>query len=141
MANLLPKGQDKIMQTYEINLWQEKKIIEKVVKQFESDEEVLDFIKDNYDKKDELPRLDQEKGSLRQKKSSIIITWSKISTYVRKNAPRRLILDDHEKELKDTLEKSITSEVINEWGYNEMLRHTRKNYGPNPNAKGWNDKR
>ena len=63
MASLLPKGQDKIMQTYEINLWQEKKIIEKVVKQFESDEEVLDFIKDNYDKKDELPRLDQEKAT------------------------------------------------------------------------------
>ena len=43
------------------------------------------------------------------------------------------------KELKDTLEKSITQEVVNEWGYNEMLRHTRKAYGPNPNAKGFYD--
>jgi hypothetical protein len=127
------------MQTYEINLWRDKKVIEKVVKQFETDDDVLEFIKDNYDKEDELPRLDQEKGYLRPKKSSIIITWSKISTYVRKNAPRRLILDDHEKELKGTLEKSITSEVINDWGYNEMLRHTRKNYGPNPDAKGYNE--
>jgi hypothetical protein len=127
------------MQTYEINLWRDKKVIEKVVKQFETDDDVLKFIKDNYDKEDELPRLDQEKGYLRPKKSSIIITWSKISTYVRKNAPRRLILDDHEKELKGTLEKSITSEVINDWGYNEMLRHTRKNYGPNPDAKGYNE--
>jgi len=129
------------MQTYEINLWEDKKIIEKVVKQFKEDEDVLKFIADNFDKDDELPRLDQEKGYLRPKKSSIIITWSKIATYIRKNAPKRLELDDHEKELKDTLEKSITTEVINEWGYNEMLRHTKRAYGPNPKAKGFYDKK
>ena len=127
------------MPTYEINLWQEKRIIEKVVKQFENDEDVMKFIEDNFDKDDELPRLDQEKGYLRPKKNSIIITWSKIATYVRKNAPKRLELDENEKELKGTLEKSITTEVINEWGYNEMLRHTRKAYGPNPKAKGYYD--
>ena len=129
------------MQTYEINLWKDKRVIEKVVKQFKTDEDVMKFIADNFDKSDELPRLDQEKGFLRPKKSDIIITWAKISTYVRKNAPRRMVLDENEKELKDTLEKSITSEVINEWGYNEMLRHTSKNYGPNPNAKGFLDKK
>ena len=127
------------MPTYEINLWQDKKVIEKVVKQFETDENVLKFIKEHFDKDEELPRLDQEKGYLRPKKSNIIITWSKISTYVRKNAPKRLELDESEKQLKDTLEKSITSEVINEWGYNEMLRHTQKNYGPNPDAKGYDE--
>ena len=127
------------MPTYEINLWQEKKVIEKVVKQFEDDEKVLDFIKEHFDRDEELPRLDQEKGYLRPKKNSIIITWSKISTYVRKNAPKRLELDDGEKQIKDTLEKSITSEVISEWGYNEMLRHTRKAYGPNPYAKGYDE--
>ena len=127
------------MQTYEINLWKEKKIIEKIVKEFESDDAVLQYIGDNYDREDELPRLDQEKGFLRPKQSDIIITWSKISTYVRKKGPTRLVLDDHEKELKDTLEKSITQEVINEWGYDEMLRHTRRGYGPNPEAKGYND--
>ena len=127
------------MPTYEINLWQEKKVIEKVVKQFETDKDVLKFIHEHFDKEEELPRLDQEKGYLRPKKSSIIITWSKISTYVRKNAPKRLELDDHEKELKGTLEKSITAEVINEWGYNEMLRYAENNYGPNPNATGYNE--
>ena len=129
------------MQTYEINLWEDKKIIEKVVKQFEKDADVLEFIAEHFDRDDELPRLDQEKGYLRPKKSSIIITWSKIATYVRKNAPKRLELDEHEKELKDTLEKSITTEVINEWGYNEMLRYTRKAYGPNPDAKGYYDRK
>jgi len=127
------------MPTYEINLWQDKKVIEKVVKQFESDANVLEFIKEHFDKDEELPRLDQEKGYLRPKKSSIIITWSKISTYIRKHAPKRLELDESEKQLKDTLEKSITSEVINEWGYNEMLRYTKKYYGPNPHAKGYKD--
>ena len=129
------------MQTYEINLWQDKKVVEKVVKQFETDDDVLKFIEDHFDREDELPRLDQEKGYLRPKKSSIIITWAKIATYVRKNAPKRLELDENEKELKGTLEKSITSEVINEWGYNEMLRHTKKAYGPNPNAKGYYDRK
>ena len=129
------------MQTYEINLWLDKRVIEKIVKEFESDDAVLQYIGDNYDKEDELPRLDQEKGFLRPKQRDIIITWSKISTYVRKKGPKQLVLDDREKELKDTLEKSITQEVINEWGYNEMLRHTKKAYGPNPNAKGFNDRK
>ena len=31
------------MQTYEINLWLDKKIIEKIVKQFEKDEDVLQY--------------------------------------------------------------------------------------------------
>jgi hypothetical protein len=127
------------MPTYEINLWQDKKVIEKVVKQFETDEKVLEFIKEHFDRDEELPRLDQEKGYLRPKKSSIIITWSKIATYVRKKAPKRLELDESEKQLKDTLEKSITSEVITEWGREEMLRYTRKNYGPNPDAKGYDE--
>ena len=127
------------MPTYEINLWQDKKVMEKVVKQFETDDDVLKFIHEHFDKEEEFPRLDQEKGYLRPKKNSIIITWSKISTYVRKNAPKRLELDDHEKELKGTLEKSITAEVINEWGYNEMLRYAEKNYGPNPKATGFNE--
>jgi hypothetical protein len=35
------------MQTYEINLWQDKKVIEKVVKQFDNDEKVLEFIKEH----------------------------------------------------------------------------------------------
>ena len=127
------------MPTYEINLWQDKKVIEKVVKQFETDDNVLEFIKEHFDREEELPRLDQEKGYLRPKRDSIIITWSRISTYVRKKGPKRVELDESEKQLKDTLEKSITSEVITEWGRGEMLRHTRRAYGPNPNAKGYKD--
>ena len=58
---------------------------------------------------------------------------------MRKNAPKRLGLDEHEQELKDTLDKSITQETINQWGKNEMFRHVRNNYGPNPDAKGYDE--
>jgi predicted AlkP superfamily phosphohydrolase/phosphomutase len=127
------------MRTYEINVWRDKKIIEKVVRQFENEEAVTDYIKNRWDSGVELPRLDREKGFLRPKTRDDIITWAKISTYVRKRGPRRIELTAEEKEIQGTLEKSITHEVIDEWGRGEMLRHVRKAYGPNPNAKGYNE--
>jgi hypothetical protein len=50
------------MQTYEINLWLDKKVIEKVVKQFDNDEEVMEYIKNNFDTDPdpEFPSLDPE---------------------------------------------------------------------------------
>ena len=125
-------------QTYEINLWKDKKIVEKVVKQFENDQEVLDYIKDNFDRQPDpqYPQLDPLRGYVRPKADDHIITWSKISTYVRKKGPKRIQLDEKERELKETLDKSITHEVIEEWGRGEMLRMVRKDYLSNPNAKG-----
>tara|TARA_R100000656_G_C3914839_1_gene121657 strand:+ start:82 stop:471 length:390 start_codon:yes stop_codon:yes gene_type:complete len=127
------------MTTYEINVWRDKRVIEKVVRQFENEEAVTEYIKTRWDSGKELPRLDQEKGYLRPKTKEDIITWAKISTYVRKTGPRRLELTKEEKEIQGTLEKSITREVIDEWGKEEMLRHVRKAYGPNPKAKGYLD--
>ena len=51
------------MTTYEINLWLDKKIIEKIVKQFEKDEDVMEYIKDNFDTTPypEFPALDPER--------------------------------------------------------------------------------
>ena len=129
------------MQTYEINLWKDKKIVEKVVKQFESDEQVMEYIKNNFDRQPEpqYPQLDPQRGYVRPKADDHIITWSKISTYVRKTAPKRLQLTEQEKEIQETLEKSITKEAIDEWGKGEMLRQVRKHYGPNKNAKGYSE--
>ena len=127
------------MKTYEINVWRDKKIVEKVVRQFESDESVTDYIKKRWDNGSELPRLDPEKGYLRPKAKDDIITWAKISTYIRKRGPNRIELTEEDKQIQDTLEKSITREVIDEWGRKEMLRHVRKAYGPHPNAKGYRD--
>jgi len=129
------------MTTYEINLWLDKKIIEKIVKQFEKDEDVLEYIKDNFDTTPdpEFPSLDPERGYTRPKASKYIITWAKVHTYVRKKGPTRIELTEDEKEVQKTLEASITKEAIDEWGRNEMMRQVRKNYGPNPNAKGYKD--
>ncbi len=127
------------MPTYEINVWRDKKIIEKVVRQFENEEGVTEYIKKRWDNDNELPRLDQEKGFLRPKAKDDIITWAKISTYIRKKGPKRIELTEEEKEIQGTLEKSITREVIDEWGREEMLRRVRKSYGPNPDAKGYTD--
>ena len=130
------------MQTYEINLWQDKKIIEKVIKQFKDEEEARQYIEDNFDTQSDprYPQIDPERGYVRPKAEKHIITWSKISTYVRKNAPKRIEWTEKEKELQNTLEKSITRETIDEWGNGEMMRHVSKNYGPNPDAKGYDDK-
>ena len=127
------------MTTYEINVWRDKRVIEKVVRQFDSEEAVTDYIKKKWDSGTELPRLDHEKGFLRPKTRDDIITWAKISTYVRKKGPKRIDLTEEEKEIQGTLEKSITHEVIDEWGRNEMLRHVRRAYGPTPNATGYDE--
>ena len=129
------------MPTYEINLWLDKKVIEKIVKQFEKDEDVMEYIKDNFDTTPdpEFPALDPERGYTRPKASKYIITWAKVHTYVRKKGPARIALTEDEKEVQKTLEKSITKEAIDEWGHNEMMRQVRKNYGPNRNAKGYKE--
>ena len=127
------------MTTYEINVWRDKRVIEKVIRQFDNDEGVTDYIRKRWDSGNELPRLDQERGFLRPKTKDDIITWAKISTYIRKKGPRRIELTPEEKEVQQTLERSITREVMDEWGNNEMLRHVRKAYGPNPDAKGYNE--
>jgi len=131
------------MTTYEINLWLEKKIIEKIIKQFEKDEDVLEYIKNNFDTQPEpeFPSLDPERGYTRPKASKYIITWAKVHTYVRKKAPTRIELTEDEKEIHKTLEKSITKEAIDEWGKNEMLRLVRKEYWSHPDAKGQKDYR
>ena len=131
------------MQTYEINLWLEKKVIEKIVKQFEKDQDLMDYIKNNFDTdpEPEFPALDPTRGYVRPKASKYIITWAKVHTYVRKKGPTRIELTEDEKEVQKTLEASITKEAIDEWGQNEMLREVRKDYWSHPNAKGLEEKR
>jgi hypothetical protein len=131
------------MTTYEINLWLEKKIIEKIIKQFEKDEDVLEYIKNNFDTQPEpeFPSLDPERGYTRPKASKYIITWAKVHTYVRRKGPTRIELTEDEKEVQKTLEASITKEAIDEWGKNEMLRLVRKEYWSHPDATGQKDYR
>ena len=131
------------MQTYEINLWKDKVIVEKIVKQFESDEKVMEYIANNFDTKPdpEYPSLDPKRGYTRPKASEYVITWSRVHTYVRKKGPSRVQLTEDEKEIQKTLERSITKEAIDEWGREEMLNTVRKDYWSNPDAKGLEEKR
>ena len=126
------------MTTYEINVWEDKMVIEKVIRQFENDEAVTDYIQKRWDT-DLKPRLDPVKGKLRPKAQDMVITWAKISTYIRKRGPKRLRLTDGEKKLQKQLERSVNRSAIDEWGRNEMLRSVRESYGPNPDATGYND--
>ena len=75
------------MTTYEINVWRDKRVIEKVVREFQNEDKVKEYIKSKWDNDSGLPRLDQEQGYLRPKTRDDIITWAKISTYIRKKAP------------------------------------------------------
>ena len=129
------------MPTYEINLWDNKRIIQKVVQEFEDEEKVKEYIKANFDTQPDpqYPSLDPERGYVRPKASKYIITFAKVHTYVRKKGPQRVELTESEKEIQNTLEKSITKEAIDEWGHNEMMRQVRKDYWSNPNAKGLKD--
>ena len=113
-------------------------VVEKVIRQFENDEAVTEYIQKRWDT-DIKPRLDTEKGKLGPKAQDMIITWAKISTYVRRRGPKRLQLTDDEKKLQKQLERSINRSVIDEWGMNEMIRCVRENYGPNPNATGYDE--
>jgi hypothetical protein len=131
------------MPTYEINLWDNKRIIQKVVQEFDDEKQVQKYIEDNFDTQPdpEYPGLDPTRGYVRPKSSKYIITFAKVHTYVRKKGPSRIELTEKEKELQETLEKSITKEAIDEWGHNEMMRQVRKDYWGHPNATGLEDKK
>ena len=131
------------MPTYEINLWDNKRVIQKVVQEFEDEKQVQEYIKANFDTQPDpqYPSLDPERGYLRPKASKYIITFAKVHTYVRKKGPSRIELTESQKEIQNTLEKSITKEAIDEWGHNEMMRQVQKEYWGNPNATGYEDKK
>ena len=131
------------MPTYEINLWDNKRVIQKVIQEFENEDKVQEYIKEHFDTQPdpEYPGIDPTRGYVRPKADKYIITFAKIHTYVKKKGPSRIELTEKEKELQETLEKSITKETIDEWGWDEMMRQVRKEYLGNPNTKGLEDKK
>ena len=108
-----------------------------MVQEFEEQDKVNEYIKEDFDTQPdpELPAVYPERGYVRPKADKYIITFAKVHTFVRKRGPSRIELTEKERELQETLEKSITKEAIDEWGHNEMMRQVRKDYLGNPNAK------
>ena len=99
------------MPTYEINLWDNKKVIQKVVQEFENEEAVQAYIKEHFDTQPdpEYPALDPERGYVRPKADKYIITFAKVHTYVRKKGPARIELTEQEKEIQETTNKNKNS--------------------------------
>jgi len=122
------------MERYEFNLWDGMKLLKKEVKEFPSQAEAEKFVKDNYHENPPMG-YDPEKGFMRWKPNNQHVTWGRIPGYSYSKIP----LTEEEKKLQEDLDKSITPEFIEEWGKNEMLRSVVKNYGPNPDAKGYNE--
>ena len=131
------------MQTYEINLWKDKVVVEKIVKQFDNDDQVLEYIQKNFDTDPtpNYPGMDPERGYIRPKASEYIITWAQVNTYVRKKGPKRIQLTEEELEIQKPLESSIRKDAIDEWGEREMLNQVRQDYWSNPDATGLEDVR
>ena len=109
-------------------------LLKKEVREFPSQAEAEEFVKETYQEKPPTG-YDPEKGFMRWKPNTQHVTWGKIPGY----NYSKTVLTDEEKKLQEDLDKSITPEIIKEWGKNEMLSHVSKNYGPNPHATGYDE--
>ena len=76
------------MPTYEINLWDNKKVIQKVVQEFANEEEVQQYIKEHFDTQPDpvYPGLDQNVDMYVQNPINILLRLLKYTRmYVRKD--------------------------------------------------------
>jgi len=125
------------MDKYEVNVWKDAELLSKEVVQFASDKECHEYVMEKYEAPGTWTGSHQNKAgvTLNRPPLGIRITWAKRGKSHYK--PKKLSAE--EKKLQRELYDSITPEVITELGPNEMLAKVRKNYGPNPDAKGYNE--
>ena len=125
------------MDKYEINVWKDAELLSKEVVQFASDKECHEYVMEKYEAPGTWTGSHQNKAgvTLNRPPLGIRITWAKRGKSHYK--PKKLSAE--EKKLQREMYDSITPEVIAELGPNEMLAKVRKNYGPNPDAKGYNE--
>ena len=125
------------MDKYEINVWKDAELLSKEIVVFASNEECYSYVTDKYYAPGTWTGSHQNKAAvtLNRPPLGIRITWSKRGNTQYK--PKKMSAE--EKKLQRELYDSITPEVIADLGPNEMLAKVRKNYGPNPDAKGYNE--
>ena len=127
------------MDKYEINVWKDAQLLSKEIVEFESNEKCYDYVMDKHYAPGTWTGSHQNKNgvTLNRPPLGIRITWAKRTkdNYIYK--PKKLTAE--EKKLQRELYDSITLETIKELGPNEMYAKGRKNYGPNPNATGYNE--
>ena len=127
------------MDKYEINVWKDAELLSKEIVQFASNEECYNYVTDKHYAPGTWTGSHQNKAgvTLNRPPMGIRITWSKKGNTDYK--PKKLSAE--EKKLQRDLYDSITPEVIEELGPNEMLAKVRKDYYGNPDAKGMEDKK
>ncbi len=127
----------KMMDKYEINVWKDAELLSKEVVEFESNEKCYDYVTEKHYAPGTWTGSHQNKNGVTLKRPplGIRITWAKQhGTHYK---PKKLSAD--EKKLQRELYDSITPETIQELGPNEMYAIVCKNYGPNPEARGYNE--
>ena len=125
------------MDKYEINVWKDAELLSKEIVQFSSNEECYNYVTDKHYAPGTWTGSHQNKAgiTLNRPPLGIRITWAKLGHNQYK--PKRLSAE--EKKMQRDLYDSITPETIQELGPNEMYAKVRRDYGPNPNAKGYDE--
>ena len=125
------------MDKYEINVWKDAELLSKEIVQFASNEECYNYLMNKHYAPGTWTGSYQNKAgvTLNRPPPGIRITWAKLGHTHYK--PKRMSAE--EKKLQRELYDSITPDTIRELGPNEMLAKVRKDYGPNPDAKGYDE--
>ena len=125
------------MDKYEINVWKDAELLSKEIVQFASNEECYNYVTDKHYAPGTWTGSHQNRAgiTLNRPPLGIRITWAKLGYNQYK--PKRLSAED--KKMQRDLYDSITPETIRELGPNEMYAKVRRDYGPNPNAKGYDE--
>mgnify|MGYP003656285391 FL=1 len=126
-----------IMDKYEINVWKDAELLSKEVVEFASNEKCYDYVTEKHFAPGTWTGSHQNKNgvTLNRPPLGIRITWAKRTQNHYK--PKKLTAE--ERKLQRELYDSITPETIQELGPNEMYAKVSRNYGPNPEATGYNE--
>ena len=127
------------MDKYEINVWKDAELLSKEVVEFKSNEECYKYVLNKHYAPGTWTGSHQNKAGVTFNRPPIgvRVTWAKKGNNSYK--PKKLTIE--EKKLQRELYDSITPETKQELGPNEMLAKVRSNYGPNPDAKGMDDRK
>ena len=126
------------MDRYEINVWKDAELLSKEILDFASNEDCHNYVLDKHYAPGTWTGSHQNKNgvTLNRPPLGIRITWAK--QHGRHYKPKRLTAE--EKKLQRELYDSITPETTQEEvGLNEMYAKVSINYGPNPDAKGYDE--
>jgi len=126
------------MDKYEINVWKDAELLSKEILDFASNEDCYNYVMDKHYAPGTWTGSHQNKNGVTLNKPplGIRITWAKLGKNYYK--PKKLTAE--EKKLQRELYDSITPETIQEEvGLNEMYTKVSINYGPNPDAKGYDE--